>query len=751
MRALDHLDKWLFATIGLGIATFCVADMNAILALVALPIWLLSWFLVQGPQGMPLPRVVILSLVAAATLKVVGSIIATPGDLIEGVSEYLVWLHLIKLYDKRGPRDHGQLLLMSLFLVLGACLVSNRLALAGMLVAYLPLFVWTAMLHQLQRGQRGVEEQREQLKPADRRRFPPKPTLGARPTGAFATLVVTALLGASVVSALVFLVTPRRPISSFGGRWVGPPIGTQSGFTDEVRLGASGFISESPTAVLDLTLTSPTGSNLGPSTPSVYLRGAVLDEYSDGGWRRSASAPRMIERRVFPGEPMEVSRAVRGVELVIAEINFRNKRNAALFTIYRPIAFEFERPVEFRYSRDDQMVELDASGRVRYTLRAQPDAPDPFGTQTETRPTGFQGGAVQELAESLMADAGLSRPDDVIHSESDRAIAERFERHLQRNFTYTTLMEAPNLGDDPIDAFLFDRQRGHCEYFAASLAAMCRSVGINARVVTGYLATEFDPDSGEYTVREADAHAWTEVNVGPGAWETFDASPPAGLATSLRRPDGLLWSLRNFWDQIERAWIQSVVSFNEEDRRELVGDSSSAAGEALQEFGARMRSLERSQWRDRIIQALMAGATVFAVTAAAGLGAIRLLAVWRARRRARRRWREQATSDPTFAERFRQASFYRAFQRAARKAGVERAEWESPRAHARRLGAMDAALGDAADRLVGFYYDVRWGRRVLDEDEMAAASDALEFAETRLDGRAPSEEESKKGASARAA
>ena len=71
---------------------------------------------------------------------------------------------------------------------------------------------------------------------------------------------------------------------------------------------------------------------------------------------------------------------------------------------------------------------------------------------------------------------------------------------------------------DTIEQFLFDTKRGHCEYFASALAAMCHSVGVQARVITGYVAYEFDPGGQEYIVSESNAHAWVEVRTDDWSW-----------------------------------------------------------------------------------------------------------------------------------------------------------------------------------------------------------------------------------------
>ena len=59
-------------------------------------------------------------------------------------------------------------------------------------------------------------------------------------------------------------------------------------------------------------------------------------------------------------------------------------------------------------------------------------------------------------------------------------------------FEYTTKAAVDNSRMDPIEDFLVNRKKGHCEYFASALALMLRAAGIPARLVTGFKGGNFD-------------------------------------------------------------------------------------------------------------------------------------------------------------------------------------------------------------------------------------------------------------------
>lgn len=77
---------------------------------------------------------------------------------------------------------------------------------------------------------------------------------------------------------------------------------------------------------------------------------------------------------------------------------------------------------------------------------------------------------------------------------------------------------------DVVEHFLFTAQEGYCDSFATSLAVLCRTIGIPARVASGFAAGELDATNQEYVVRERDKHMWTEVFFPTVGWIPFDST-----------------------------------------------------------------------------------------------------------------------------------------------------------------------------------------------------------------------------------
>ncbi len=101
----------------------------------------------------------------------------------------------------------------------------------------------------------------------------------------------------------------------------------------------------------------------------------------------------------------------------------------------------------------------------------------------------------------------------------DRVIAIMF--YLQDNYYYS-LKPGVAADGNQLHYFLFDGKKGYCSYFAFSMALLCRSIGIPARIAAGFF---IDPQSGilnVYPVREDMAHAWVEVPFEDFGWVEFD-------------------------------------------------------------------------------------------------------------------------------------------------------------------------------------------------------------------------------------
>jgi len=113
------------------------------------------------------------------------------------------------------------------------------------------------------------------------------------------------------------------------------------------------------------------------------------------------------------------------------------------------------------------------------------------------------------------------------------------ERYLRSNYTYSLRKlnlrtEEGNVANaaETIQYFLYQNKDkdGYCTLFASSMVAMARSIGVPARVVSGYYADPLMNDLNNYGVvlYDNNYHAWVEVYFDGIGWVAFEPTPDYG-------------------------------------------------------------------------------------------------------------------------------------------------------------------------------------------------------------------------------
>ncbi|MGA2072154.1 MAG: DUF3488 and transglutaminase-like domain-containing protein [Terriglobia bacterium] len=128
----------------------------------------------------------------------------------------------------------------------------------------------------------------------------------------------------------------------------------------------------------------------------------------------------------------------------------------------------------------------------------------------------------------------------------DRAAA--IQNYLRSNFRYTldpSAIEPKN----PIVSFLFKSRSGFCEYFAAAMAVMLRTLNIPSRLVNGFQTGSYNRVGKDFVVRARDAHSWVEVYFPKYGWITFDPTPADPNPVRAGAWDDYLDALSLFWSE----------------------------------------------------------------------------------------------------------------------------------------------------------------------------------------------------------
>ncbi len=226
--------------------------------------------------------------------------------------------------------------------------------------------------------------------------------------------------------------------------------------------------------------------------------------------------------------------------------------------------------------------------RIRYDMRSYTSyrmavraAPDDLQDALKL-PTGYNP-RTRQFAAELRARVA---PGSNGRAESDVQLVRAALDHL-RTGGYEYTVAPPPLGRNSVDDFLFDTRLGYCEHYASAFAFLMRALDVPARVVTGYQGGELNPVDGFMTIRQADAHAWTEVWLKGQGWVRVD---PTAVVAPLRIERGAVeiarqagrampalgsdvaWlrSLRFNWEALQNGWNQWVISYSQERQRALV-------------------------------------------------------------------------------------------------------------------------------------------------------------------------------------
>jgi len=463
------------------------------------------------------------------------------------------------------------------------------------------------------------------------------------------------LIGQAVPAALVlFLLFPRVQ----GPLWGLPQdaYSALSGLSDSMAPGNLSQLTLSDAIAFRVDFTGE-----APARRNLYWRGPVLWDFDGRTWR--VGSPGLAD---LP-EPKNGQRVEYSVML---EPHNRNW----LFALETAELL----PPRARYLDDGQIISPQPiRARMRYDMVSRVEA-DPVADEDAPSlaralrlPQGFNPRA-RALAERWRAS-----------SAGDRQVLARAIEHFRgERLQYTT--EPRLLGRDSVDEFLFDSREGFCEHFSSAFVFLMRAAGVPARVITGYQGGDMNPVDGRFTVRQSDAHAWSEVYLVGRGWTRVD---PTALSVPRRLDEGLarsvaaaaalplilrpemewLRSLRYNWEALTHQWNLLVLGYNPERQRELMS----------------WLGMRDADWLE------------LASTLLAALGAfVLLLFAWMLRRFVR--------PDPVQAA-------WRQFCRKLGARGVARAPHEGPRDYAERAARMLPSAQEPIRRVAALYIALRYG------------------------------------------
>jgi protein-glutamine gamma-glutamyltransferase len=361
-------------------------------------------------------------------------------------------------------------------------------------------------------------------------------------------LVATIFLGAAVI----FFLLPRISSGYLSAYAPGGDIAT--GFSDVVQLGRIGQIQQSTTLVMHIQIDDDTRGAY-----DLKWRGVSLDLFDGKTWsnpHEQRFLPRSSEGRfILPpptGRTFPISRQT------ARPIHYRVLMEPVSSNVF------FLAPAAVTLEGNYRMIAADASGSV---FDLDPEHPisryEATSDLAQASPAALRSASDIYPPRILVEDLQLPPMDPRVArlaseitgsaiANYDRAVA--VNNYLRTHFAYT--LQLPRTPpQDPVANFLFERKQGHCEYFAASMAVMLRSLRIPSRVVNGFRTGEFNDLTSQYLIRASNAHAWVEVYFPGYGWVSFDPTPAAIEATPTGWGRAMLYvdAMASFW----RDWVVS--------------------------------------------------------------------------------------------------------------------------------------------------------------------------------------------------
>ena len=357
-----------------------------------------------------------------------------------------------------------------------------------------------------------------------------------------APAVAAALVGALVLGVAAFVFIPQPSIEPNGPVLVSLP--SYVGFKGEMENAALPLVqlSGDPSGAsgsVDLHFRGRLGDQpvmyVRTGAPA-YWRGLVFDTYLNGVWTASSNGyttlqPYVPPRLLPPAPPhnlgtfVQVFRIVRPLPGVI---------NAAypIQSLYAPVSAlredaygTFRTPDLWRAGQTYSVVSY-LPNLTPEELRQDPYVFNPPEGDTAYLDHTALSARAQALAARVTRD----------HSSNEYDLVMSLTTYLQQNFEYTQQLGHVPAGRDPVDWFLFDVKKGYCEQFATAEVLMLRSLGVPARLATGYSTGDYNSVLDQSIVREHDAHAWVEVWFPNHGWVPVDPSPGFSALAATQFP-----------------------------------------------------------------------------------------------------------------------------------------------------------------------------------------------------------------------
>ena len=622
----------------------------------------------------------------------------------------MLFAMIVRLYSATTTRDYLFLALLAFTTMLAAAILTVDTAFLVFFLLFLILCVSTFVGLEIRRSAEGAATPPlETGTPAARRLH--------RALGLASSSVA---VGALVIGAVIFLLIPRFSAGYLSGFNLQPSL--MSGFSDNMELGQIGEIKKNSTVVMRVRVE---GNPMRAQT--VRWRGIALTTFDGKRWFTEAHEPMVLTMNAdgWIALGMAAPETRRNAVLLRYTVLLEPMATDAVF-----VAAQADR-VRGRFS-PEAGVGGTAARRSYLVVDKTNSVFNPFHNFVNLRyegvsyvpavplqllratSTNYSDGIREVYLQLPQLDPRIEAFARQVTSGAPTAYdkAAAIELYLRTRFGYT--LEQPRTApSDPLAHFLFERRAGHCEYFAAAMTVMLRSLGVPARYVNGFLPGEYNEVGEDFIVRASDAHSWVEVNFPEYGWIPFDPTPPAD-----EKPKGLLGRLALYWDWFELRWNEWVINYDFLHQVTLAQNLQRASRDWTERARIYLervhrKTIERFEtWQARAINA------PYALPAAVGL-LLGLVLLLRGRSIARwlaMFWGLRVSSNPELTPTLATLHYERMLRLLARR-GLKKPPELTPREFVASLSATE--LASPVAQLTDLYQLARFGAHSAESQQMS--------------------------------
>jgi len=619
---------------------------------------------------------------------------------------------VVRMFSLRRERDHITLAILAFLMVLASAVLTVDSVFLFSFAVFMLMAVATFVLMEMRRsGMAANIQARHSNDPQEHRHL------------AFALVRFSPALMLMILisGAALFFVMPRMSAGYLGGYSFGTDF--SSGFSDHVQLGQIGQIQQSNAVVMHIQIEGDTTGRY-----DLHWRGVSLANFDGHAW----SNPR--EQFILTRQP-DTSFALprnSGAARSYAAASLEREKIIRYRVLMEPIGTNvfFLAPWAYSLRGDYRMLAGDPGGAV-YDFDSQRAISRYEATSNIATPSPAELRAAGRNYPPQIADAYLRLPEldprvsqlaaqITASARTDYDKAAAIENHLRTRFGYTLQLEQAAV-KDPIANFLFVRKQGHCEYFAASMAVMLRTLGIPSRVVNGFRSDEFNDLTGSYVVRAKDAHAWVEAYFPGYGWQTFDPTPSGSVGTPQGWGRVALYidAMASFW----RDWVVSYDSSNQYTLGKAAISGSRNIMEGLRTW-ARNHYASMLKWARRSQDRVENSPRRWTFIGAGIVAAFLLLAnLGRIARLLHERW---LGAHPERAPEQAAAMWYNRMARALARRGMQKPQAQTPQEFVLKI--EDNRLREPVARFTAVYESARFGNSAEDAQRLPELYEEVESA-----------------------